>query len=415
MRRLLGGALIGGVLYFWLFIPSVNGFYRVEMVGWWVDSVSWLLVVLVFFIISLRVFLCQGENLVYHGKILFTLLIFLVIRFLLDSFLGFFIFFELSVIPILFLILGWGAQPERIVAGSYLFLYTFLGSLPLLIKILYLRRVVGRLSFRFYELSFIHISGGVFRLFWVLAFLIKLPMYGVHLWLPKAHVEASTIGSMILAGVLLKLGGYGLYRLGYFCWKVERWGVCGWVIVSLVVTSYICFRQHDMKSMVAYSSITHMGVVILGFGGGLGIRGGVLIMISHGIIRRGLFLGVGEWYKNISRRSVLLCGGGVLISPLFIFLWILLLRGKMSIPPSFKFLRELITIIWLGRFGLLLWGRICVMIFLVGLYRIYLYIIVRHGKKKNFVNVKVRLLRNYLLFVHLIFSYIWIFFLKNWV
>lgn len=148
-----------------------------------------------------------------------TLNLILAAAFLRNRLLGFYIFFELSLIPTLIIILGWGAQPERIRAGRYLMIYTLIGSLPLLATILYMDFHSGSVKsfIPFVEiLFFFNGDYGFFCFLWILAFVIKLPIYGVHLWLPKAHVEAPVAGSMVLAGILLKLGAYGLVRSLHF-------------------------------------------------------------------------------------------------------------------------------------------------------------------------------------------------------
>lgn len=184
-----------------------------------------LMMVLLVCAIFLLCFCCtfnSGFTFLFRMFIYF-LFFFLVGRFLSNRILSFYVFFELRVLPILGLILGWGSQPERIGAGSYLFLYTLVGSVPFLVKLVCLYSMERRLRIDFfgtrevivfYSLFYGHYTLMVF--FWVFVMLIKLPVYGVHLWLPKAHVEASTVGSMVLAGVILKLGGYGLYRVSLF-------------------------------------------------------------------------------------------------------------------------------------------------------------------------------------------------------
>lgn len=148
-----------------------------------------------------------------------SLKLILILAFIRKSLLGFYIFFELSLIPTLVIILGWGAQPERIRAGSYLMIYTLIGSLPLLGTIVFMDYHCGTLKIFIPIAEIFFFSKKDYRVFcllWILAFLIKLPIYGVHLWLPKAHVEAPVAGSMVLAGILLKLGAYGLFRSLHF-------------------------------------------------------------------------------------------------------------------------------------------------------------------------------------------------------
>lgn len=193
------------------------------------------------------------------------LLIFLFLTFSRISLFGFYLFFEMSLIPTMFLILGWGYQPERLQAGVYLLFYTLLASLPLLVGIFYINDLLMCI-----DISVLVGRGFVNELLYyrmVMAFLVKMPMFLVHLWLPKAHVEAPVAGSMILAGILLKLGGYGLLRVMPFISVVGVKVNFIWVGVRLVggvLVRLVCLRQVDLKALIAYSSVAHMGIVLGG-------------------------------------------------------------------------------------------------------------------------------------------------------
>ena len=349
----------------------------------------------------------------------------LVLAFMRKRLLGFYIFFELSLIPTLIIILGWGIQPERIRAGSYLMIYTLVGSLPLLGTILYVDFHCGSIKIFRYLVRIFFFSKKDYRAFcflWILAFLIKLPIYGVHLWLPKAHVEAPVAGSMVLAGILLKLGAYGLIRsLNFIYINMCFWSefFFMWSIISMCLVGLMCFRQCDLKSLVAYSSVAHMSLIlaacfsfdIIGLNGVLGI------LISHGLCSSGLFFGVQCLYENRGSRRLYLNRGIISQAPLFCFFWFLLCVGKASAPPSLNLLREFFLISRIITWGGIVSSFFCgISVFLGGLFRIYLYVLICHGKWQPLRNFWVPFsFRHYIiLFLHF-FPLYGLIFLRNFI
>jgi len=400
-----------------LFSPFLMGihshfvFFHSKMIC--LDKMSRFLIVLTLWItLLMRLSMNKALNL---WKLIFSFLalnLILILSFSRNRLLGFYIFFELSLIPTLVIILGWGVQPERVRAGRYLMIYTLVGSLPLLGTILYMDFHCGSVKTFLPLIKIFFFSGKDYRFFcflWIIAFLIKLPIYGVHLWLPKAHVEAPVAGSMVLAGILLKLGAYGLIRSLHFLEiKICFWTdfFFTWRVVRMCLVGFMCFRQCDLKSLVAYSSVAHMSLIFaarfsLDLIGAKGIMG---ILISHGLCSSGLFFGVQCLYENRGSRSLYLNRGLISLSPLFCFFWFLLCVGKASAPPSLNLLREFFLIARIVRFGEILRGIFCgLSVFIGGLFSIYLYTLVSHGKWSVINNFWIPFsLRHFLiLFLHM--------------
>jgi len=214
-----------------------------------------------------------------------------------------------SLLPIFFLVLGWGYQPERLVSALYILFYTLAASLPLLTLIVLLIKDLGSSS---YALTAV---GGIGGVFWCLAFLVKLPVFLFHLWLPKAHVEAPVSGSIILAGLLLKLGGFGLLLVrGFIVGDLFLVGiVCGVAIIGGFISTIIIMRLSDVKVIIAYSSVVHIGIVAVVMLGvrRLGLSGGLLIILAHGLTSSGIFRGANIIYERSHSRRLVNNKGGL--------------------------------------------------------------------------------------------------------
>lgn len=343
----------------------------------------------------------------YNNLFLFIvilLLIMLYCTFRRLSIFSFYLFFEGRLIPTLFLILGWGYQPERLQAGIYLLFYTLLASLPLLVGIFYIYNCLGILYIPLLINNFF--VNNLFYLCIIMAFLVKIPIFLVHLWLPKAHVEAPVSGSIILAGVLLKLGGYGLLRIFVVLISFSIFNYV-WISIRLVggvIVSLICIRQTDLKSLIAYSSVAHIGIVI----GGLmtlnywGFCGSYVLIIAHGLCSSGLFCLANISYERLGRRSLLINKGLMRFIPRITIWWFLLRSCNIAAPPSLNLLGEIRL---LNRLVGWSWLTIYTLIFLSffsAAYTLYLYSYRQHGLYYSGIySCSLGYLREYLLlFLH---------------
>lgn len=301
------------------------------------------------------------------------------------NYLLFYIRFEMSLIPTLILILGWGYQPERVQAGVYMLFYTLGISLPLLGSLLFIYNNRGSLSMRVREIVF---RNNYVSIIWyfrtVIAFLVKLPIYMFHLWLPKAHVEAPVAGSIILAGVLLKLGGYGLIRLLFMFQKIRLNFSWLWVRIRLlggVLVSLLCLRQVDLKSLIAYSSVVHIRMVICGLiiFSWWGTIGAVVVMVGHGLCSSGLFCLANIMYERVGRRRLLISKGLLNLLPRIGLWWFLLRVGNIAAPPTLNLLGEISLIVRLVRWrGITMIGLILISFFRAA-YTLYMYRLSQHG------------------------------------
>nr|APX39527.1 NADH dehydrogenase subunit 4 [Oulema melanopus] len=366
------------------------------------DLWSFMLVLLSFWICSLM-FMASvkiyKENNYFIGFLILMLILMLSLYLTFSSMnlFMFYIFFELSLIPTLMLIIGWGYQPERIEAGLYLLFYTLLMSLPMMIGIFYFYLKSESLCFYFIKqvdelLMYFCIN---------MVFFCKMPMFFIHLWLPKAHVEAPVAGSMILAGILLKLGGYGMLRLLskflYLGMKINF----VFVIISLLggfIISLICIRQSDMKSLIAYSSVVHMGMVISGLMTlySWGINGAFLMMLAHGLCSSGLFCLANIIYERIFSRSLYLSSGMLTILPNLSFWWFMFCISNMAAPPSLNLLSEIMLINSMISYDSMLIIMLSLLSFFSAVYSLYLFSFSQHGKFISIFSIHSGLYREYL-------------------
>nr|WNH23163.1 NADH dehydrogenase subunit 4 [Sternoptyx obscura] len=286
-------------------------------------------------------------------SLLVSLQLFLIFAFGATEVIMFYVMFEATLLPTLFIITRWGKQTERLSAGTYFLFFTLVGSLPLLVSLFFLQKSMGTLSLLTLQFNTPLLLTTWADVLWgfccLAAFLVKLPLYGAHLWLPKAHVEAPIAGSMVLAAVLLKLGGYGMMRviplldpvMSYLAYPVIALALWG-----IVVTGVICLRQTDLKSLIAYSSVGHMGLVV---GGVLiqtpwGLSGALILMIAHGLTSSALFCLANVGYERTHSRTMLFARGMQMILPLMATWWFIASLANLAFPPFPNLMGELLII-----------------------------------------------------------------------
>lgn len=380
------------------FDNSNSGFQMEEKISWLggginyhmgVDGISVLFVVLSGFLMPFCV-LASWETVKDRLKaymIAFLLLEVAVVGVFcaLDAVL-FYVFFEGSLIPMFIIIGVWGG-PRRVYASLKFFLYTFLGSVLMLVAIMVMYWQAGTLDIP----TLLHYKFPAHMQFWLwfaffASFAVKLPMWPVHTWLPDAHVEAPTAGSVILAGILLKLGGYGFIRFSLPMFPIASADLAPFVftlsLIAIIYTSLVALVQEDMKKLIAYSSVAHMGYVTMGIfaANEQGIEGAIYQMLSHGIVSAALFLCVGVIYDRMHTREIAAFGGLANNMPKYAVAFMVFTMANIALPGTSGFLGEFLTLI--GVFQVNSWVAVIATtgVILSASYALYLYRRVIFGK-----------------------------------
>ena len=312
----------------------------------------WLtLICLIVILLSLMVGLHDYKYSLDKGLLFSVVSILLIssIVFSTSNFFVLYLFYEFSLLPIIYIIIKWGSYPDRFASSVMILVYTTVVSFPLIVLVLLVRdysTILAVTGFNFYCPLY-------FLLIIFFAFSAKLPLYGVHYWLPIAHVEAPTFGSIILAGVLLKLGGIGLVRFSMvLSFQQLNLFILGYVLVALVLSSIITSFQSDFKRLVAYSSVVHMRILVVSIISGVRISytAVLIIMVLHGLVSPFMFMIVGFIYKIFSSRLLSLLQGALMLSYIAVFILVMIFVINVPTPPFSSFISEVLVFLGLVNY-----------------------------------------------------------------
>ena len=389
-------------IFLWFsFDPTTSNFQFVETKIWMggfinyqvgVDGISILFIILTAFITPICIF--SGINSIKFKIKEFLIAILVMETLMLGVFCSldliiFYLFFEGGLIP-MFLIIGIWGGPNRVYSAFKFFLFTLLGSVLMLVAIISIYWITGTTDV--IKLLDVRIPENYQYLMWLAffsSFAVKLPMWPFHTWLPDAHVEAPTAGSVILAAILLKMAGYGFIRfsLGFFPLASDYFTplIFALSIVAIIYTSLVALMQNDMKKLIAYSSVAHMGFVTIGIFvlNKQGLEGSIIQMISHGLISAALFLCVGVLYDRYNSRMISSYGGVVNLMPRYAFVFMIFSLSALGLPGTSGFVGEFLILVGAFQKNILVAIFASTGVILAAAYMLWLYKRVVFGKLSN--------------------------------
>jgi len=400
-------------LFLWvLFDRSTGNFQFVEKILWLpnlnlnftvgIDGISLFFVILT----TLLIFLCllTSWNSI-HFNLKEYLISFLIMEFFLIGvfcildLLLFYIFFESVLIPMYLIIGVWGSRERKIRAAYFFFLYTLLGSVLMLLAVIYLYYQVGTTDYEILLTTLL--TAKEQKILWLAffaSFATKVPMVPMHIWLPEAHVEAPTAGSVILAGVLLKLGTYGLIRFSFPLFPEASFYftplVYSIAVIGVIYTSFTAIRQTDFKRIIAYTSVAHMNLVIVGMFSfnSIGLEGAILQSLSHGFVASALFLIIGVVYERHHTRMVKYYGGLVHVMPIYIIIFLFFTMANIGLPGTGSFIGEFLILVGSYQLNTTITFFSATGMVLGGCYSLWLFNRIAYGNLKtqylhNFVDI----------------------------